>query len=66
MFVPRPLDIAMLRAAAGDAPAAFAALERAAERDDPVLLLLPYLPHLDRLRNDARFTALIARTRLVC
>ena len=65
MFVPRPLDIAMLRTAAGEPDAAFAALDKAAERDDPILLLLPYLPHLDRLRNDARFAALMERVRPV-
>ena len=65
MFVPRALDIAMLRTAAGDPDAAFAALDKAVERDDPALLLLPYLPHLDRLRNDSRFAALLERVRLV-
>jgi DNA-binding winged helix-turn-helix (wHTH) protein/tetratricopeptide (TPR) repeat protein len=65
MFVPRALDIAMLRTAAGDADAAFAALDKAADRDDPLLLLVPFLPHLDRLRNDARFAALLERVRLV-
>ena len=65
MFVPRALDIAMLRTVAGDADAAFAALDKAVDRDDPVLLLAPYLPHLDRLRNDARFAAFLERLRLV-
>jgi DNA-binding winged helix-turn-helix (wHTH) protein/Flp pilus assembly protein TadD len=65
VFTPRPTDIAMLRTAAGEADAAFAALDVAAERDDPFLLLLPYLPHLDRLRNDARFAALLERVRPV-
>jgi DNA-binding winged helix-turn-helix (wHTH) protein len=65
LFVPRPLDIAMLRAAAGDAESAFAALEKAIERDDPYLLLAPYLPHLDRLRNYPRFAELLARMRPV-
>jgi tetratricopeptide (TPR) repeat protein len=63
LFVPRPLDIAMLRTAAGDADAAFDALAAAAERDDPMLLLLPHLPHLDRLRNDPRFGDLLERVR---
>jgi DNA-binding winged helix-turn-helix (wHTH) protein/Flp pilus assembly protein TadD len=65
VFVPRPLDIAMLRAGAGDADAAFAALEAAVEKDDPYLLALPWLPHLDRLRNDHRFGALLERVRVV-
>ena len=65
MFVPRPMDMAMLRATAGQADAAFAALEEAVRRDDPVTLLLPWLPHLDRLRNDPRFATVLARVRLV-
>lgn len=63
MFVPRPMDIAMLRAGAGQPDAAFAALEQAVAKDDPVLLFLPYLPHLDRLRNDPRFASLQERAR---
>lgn len=66
MFKPRPLDVAMLRAAAGQADEAFAALDRAIELDDPYLLALPWLPHLDRLRNDYRFAAVLDRVRLVC
>jgi DNA-binding winged helix-turn-helix (wHTH) protein/Flp pilus assembly protein TadD len=65
MFVPRPMDMAMLRANAGQADAAFVALEEAIRRDDPVALLLPWLPHLDRLRNDPRFPSMLARARLV-
>jgi len=65
LFVPRAMDIAMLRAGAGDPDAAFAALERAVENDDPTLMLLPFLPHLDRLRNDPRFAALAERARPV-
>jgi DNA-binding winged helix-turn-helix (wHTH) protein len=65
LFTPRPLDVAMLRAAAGEFDAAFAALDIAASRNDPVLLMLPWLPHLDRLRNDPRFSALVERVRLV-
>jgi DNA-binding winged helix-turn-helix (wHTH) protein len=61
----RPMDIAMLRALAGDADAAFAALDEAAARGDPFLLLLPHLPHLDRLRNDPRFSALMEKVRMV-
>lgn len=65
LFAPRPLDIAMLRAAAGQFDAAFAALDVAATRNDPVLLMLRWLPHLDRLRNDPRFNAFAERVRLV-
>jgi DNA-binding winged helix-turn-helix (wHTH) protein/Tfp pilus assembly protein PilF len=65
MFVPRPMDMAMLRANAGQSDAAFAALEEAIKRDDPVTLLLPWLPHLDRLRNDPRFGSFLSRARLV-
>lgn len=65
IFIPRPTDIAFLRAAAGQADEAFEALNRAAERDDPFLVALPYLPHLDRLRNDPRFADLAARVRPV-
>lgn len=61
LFVPRPLDIAMLRIAAGEFDAALAALAVAVERGHPILLLAQHLPHLDRLRNDPRFAALVAR-----
>jgi Flp pilus assembly protein TadD len=65
LFTPRPLDIAMLRTQAGQLDEAFAALNKAAELGDPLLLLAPYLPHLDRLRNDPRFPLLLERARLV-
>ncbi len=65
VFRPRPLDIAMLHAAAGQTDQAFAALAVAAEKDDPFLLALPWIPHLDRLRNDHRFNAITERVRLV-
>jgi DNA-binding winged helix-turn-helix (wHTH) protein/Tfp pilus assembly protein PilF len=65
MFIARPMDIAMMRASAGESDAAFAAMDEAVRRDDPVILFLPYLPHLDRLRNDPRFGALIERARPV-
>jgi tetratricopeptide (TPR) repeat protein len=65
MFVPRPMDLAMLHANAGQSDAAFAALDAALIRDDPVVLFLPYLPHLDRLRNDPRFASVLARARPV-
>jgi DNA-binding winged helix-turn-helix (wHTH) protein len=65
MFIARPMDIAMMRASAGESDAAFAAMDEAVRRDDPVILFLPYLPHLDRLRNDPRFAALVERARPV-
>ncbi|MGZ5932018.1 MAG: winged helix-turn-helix domain-containing protein [Rhizomicrobium sp.] len=65
MFVPRPMDMAMLRANAGQVDFALRALEDAVRRDDPVVLFLPYLPHLDRLRNDPRFASILSRARLV-
>jgi hypothetical protein len=65
LFKPRPLDVAMLRAGAGQTDQAFAALDRALALDDPYLLALPYLPHLDRLRNDHRFGRLLERVRPV-
>ena len=65
MFVPRPMDLAMLHAQAGEPDAAFAALEEALARDDPTLLFLPFLPHLDRLRNDPRFASILTRARPV-
>jgi len=40
-------------------------LEEAIRRDDPVTLLLPWLPHVDRLRNDPRFPSMLSRARLV-
>jgi hypothetical protein len=64
-FVPRPMDVGMLRTLSGQSDEAFAALDLAASNDDPVLLMLPWLPHLDRIRNDPRFSALKERVRLV-
>jgi tetratricopeptide (TPR) repeat protein len=65
MFVPRPMDMAMLYAAAGNSDAAFTALDDAIRQDSPVVLFLAHLPHLDRLRNDTRFATLAARARPV-
>ncbi len=65
VFAPRLTDIAILRTVAGDADAAFAALTKAAARDDCYLLWLPHMPNIDRLRNDPRFAALLERIRLV-
>jgi len=65
MFVPRPMDLAMLHAVAGEPDDAFRCLNDAIRIDDPVLLLLAHLPHLDRLRNDHRFAAVQERARPV-
>jgi DNA-binding winged helix-turn-helix (wHTH) protein/Tfp pilus assembly protein PilF len=64
-FVPRPMDIAMLRAFGGEADKAFAALELVLKHNDPVLVFLPYLPWFDRIRNDPRFADFAARARPV-
>src|SRR5262249_21451664 len=61
----RLTDIAVLRTAAGDFDAAFAALNEAADNDDPYLLALPHMPHLARLGNDPRFAALKQRIRFL-
>jgi len=65
LFTPRPTDIAILRAAAGQPDSAFAALENALARNDPYLLLLPHMPWLDALNNDPRWRPLIERARRV-
>lgn len=65
VFAPRSMDVALLRAFAGDPDAAFAALDDAVAKGDPFLLLLPHMPYLDRLRNDPRFAALLERVRPV-
>jgi DNA-binding winged helix-turn-helix (wHTH) protein len=65
LFAPRPMDVAILRALASDGDGAFAALEEALAKGDPYLLLLPHMPHVDRLRNDPRFALLIERVRPV-
>ncbi|HEY2707330.1 MAG TPA: winged helix-turn-helix domain-containing protein [Caulobacteraceae bacterium] len=66
VLLPRRLmDVAILRALGGQADAAFEALEAAAARDDPVLLLFPWLPHFDSLRADLRYAPFVKRLRLV-
>ena len=65
LFVARPMDLAMLYAIGDHPDEAFAALEAALRADDPTLLFLRYLPHFDRLRNDPRFAAILARARAV-
>ena len=64
-FIPRPTDIAILRASAGEDEKAFSALSRAAGSDDPYLMWVIQMPQLDRLRNDGRFVSLAERLRLV-
>jgi DNA-binding winged helix-turn-helix (wHTH) protein/Tfp pilus assembly protein PilF len=65
MLPRRPMDVAMLRALGGQIDLAFAALDEAAERDDLVLLFVPWLPHFDALRGDERYARLMQRLRLV-
>jgi DNA-binding winged helix-turn-helix (wHTH) protein/Tfp pilus assembly protein PilF len=65
LYARRTMDVAMLRATAGQADAALEALETAAARDDPVLLLIRWLPYFDPLRTDPRFEAFVRRLRLV-
>lgn len=65
MFAPRSTDIAALRAAAGQADPAFAALEAAIAGDDPFLLLLEQLPFFDALNNDPRWRPLVRKARRV-
>jgi DNA-binding winged helix-turn-helix (wHTH) protein/Flp pilus assembly protein TadD len=65
MFTPRLTDVAFLRAAAGQPDQAFAALEAAADLDDPYLVFLPWLPYCDPLRADPRWARLLDKVRLV-
>jgi DNA-binding winged helix-turn-helix (wHTH) protein len=65
LFGRRSFDVALLRAMGGDASGAFAALEASLRRDDPVLLLAPWLPYLDSLRADPRYADLLTRVRPV-
>jgi DNA-binding winged helix-turn-helix (wHTH) protein/Flp pilus assembly protein TadD len=65
MFTVRHTDIAFLRAAAGQPDQAFAALDAAADLDDPYLVFLPWLPYCDPLRADPRWGRLLQRVRLV-
>jgi DNA-binding winged helix-turn-helix (wHTH) protein/Flp pilus assembly protein TadD len=61
----RTTDVAMLRSQAGQADAAFEALEAALARDDPRLLLFPWLPYFDPLQADPRYQPFVKRLRLV-
>jgi len=65
MFTHRLTDVAFLRAAAGQPDRAFAALDAAADLDDPYLVLLPWLPYCDPLHADPRWDRLLRRVRLV-
>jgi Tfp pilus assembly protein PilF len=65
MFSRRQMDVAMQRSLGGQPDEAFAALDAAAARDDPVLLFFPWLPHFDPLRLDPRYQAFVGRLRLV-
>jgi DNA-binding winged helix-turn-helix (wHTH) protein len=65
MFTPRLTDVAFLRAAAGQPDAAFAALEAAADLEDPYLVFLPWLPYCDPLHDDPRWPRLLEKVRLV-
>lgn len=65
MFTPRLTDVAFLRAAAGQPDQAFAALDAAADLDDPYLVFLPWLPYCDPLHDDPRWPRLLERVRLV-
>lgn len=65
MFTRRLMDVAIQRSLGGQPDEAFAALEAAAERDDPLLLMLPWLPFFDPLRTDARYEPFVRRLRLV-
>jgi DNA-binding winged helix-turn-helix (wHTH) protein len=65
MYAHRPVDLAVLRTMANQPDAAFAALEAATARDHPVLLLFPWLPHFDALKEDARYAPFVGRLRRV-
>jgi DNA-binding winged helix-turn-helix (wHTH) protein/tetratricopeptide (TPR) repeat protein len=61
----RTMDVAMLRAQGGQADAAFEMLEVALAKDDPVLLMFPWLPYFDPLKADPRYEPFLKRLRLV-
>jgi DNA-binding winged helix-turn-helix (wHTH) protein len=63
-FMRRGVPIASLRALAGQMDEAFAALEAAAVRGDPTVMLFPWLPHFDALKADPRYEPLAGRVRL--
>jgi len=59
-YVP-PLHIALAYVGLGDADAAFAALDRAADDRDPVLPTIDVDPRFTALRDDARYGELVVR-----
>ncbi len=66
VLLPRRLtDVAMLRALGGQADAAFEALEAALAKDNPLLLMFPWLPYFDPLKADPRYGPFLKRLRLV-
>jgi DNA-binding winged helix-turn-helix (wHTH) protein len=64
LFMRREMPIASLRALAGQTDEAFAALDAAAARGDPALMLFPWLPLFDTLKADPRYQPLVGRVRL--
>jgi tetratricopeptide (TPR) repeat protein len=64
LFMRRGVPIASLRALAGQTDEAFAALDAAAARGDPTLMIFPWLPHFDALKADPRYEPLASRARL--
>ncbi|HEY3798412.1 MAG TPA: winged helix-turn-helix domain-containing protein [Caulobacteraceae bacterium] len=63
-FLRRAIPIASLRALAGQTDEAFALLEAAAQRNDPAMVVFPWLPHFDALKADPRYQPLANRVRL--
>ncbi len=61
----RLTDVAILRAQGGEADAAFEALEAALAKDNPLLLMFPWLPYFDPLKADPRYEPFLRRLRLV-
>ena len=64
-FMRRGIHIAVLRALAGQPDEAFATLDAAAARGDPLLMFLPWMPFFDSLKADPRYATLTNRVRLV-
>jgi DNA-binding winged helix-turn-helix (wHTH) protein len=64
LFMRREMPIASLRALAGQTDEAFAVLDAAAARGDPVLMFFPWLPHFDALKGDPRYEPLASQVRL--
>jgi DNA-binding winged helix-turn-helix (wHTH) protein/tetratricopeptide (TPR) repeat protein len=64
-FMRRGMHIAVLRTVAGQPDEAFATLDAAAARGDPLLMFLPWLPFFDSLKADPRYATLTNRVRMV-